>query len=1427
MAEGLSTPSKGRNQDVELLFQKMGEKLGWFQHKDIDTALKSLTKSSKKRSTRSRVRSEDVSNKENQGEKGTNKHGDAKNELTKERTKRTKKKVCKAVTENNNRISQESGDGYPLKASKACTDLTKEKRKRKKSSKASESPLECNEPKNECNQRLSGGNSENADVFPEMPSLLEDIGAPLVESTRIHSRESLGLYKLQDSFMSSESGDSSVVHDQSSFNKLESRPSDGARYFRTDKTLIRIRNSLSANELMKKQLDSSTENYYSVVGESIIEEEKEEYYSVLEESPVGSEPVKCKSEHEAGLIKESEDGESRHILQTQMQMKQCLDTQVTGSLQEDTGFEPIGQHHSGDVGTRYRDVCDVGTDESEGSYYEVEDACAQTDLGDRQLGQGVKVIDSVSSDEGSNSDSNFGDGDAATVIDNNLGVTDLCDRLKGLQHGSSHDDGRVSSFERESVDGSQKEDDVLCESSPSDSEGKILTRKHVRHIGERESPGKFEGSFYEVVDQCIQTDLSASQTEHDADVVTPHTQTVAGADGACTSPYFPPSTHQGESQPCDLKMSNSGTPTLAELKSATYEKLRMSVKRFNNTPQSSGRLMDNVLKKINLFGSNTGSSNLNVSCGKEGKKVESEKDVKPSPKNLYKKLSKSDILEVKLVDGDNRDATTADIVARKSCTERHFSDIISGHNSLSSRRDDSRSTSSESFHERHQGQVAQDKAVKPAHKDRMAVENMVENLKQMSFGSKIGCKEENSVRGIPVETPSRRLKLSLKKNIPVKTVSSSSSCSTDEHSGRKELYQTGYSSPDYGTESPKRLDNQSRVISKSSTSKENVKPSFTVPDSPPSHDCGLNEQANEELFSGEETGVPESQPPIKETRLTLQANEENLFSDEGEEAVPDSPAPEKKEKQFQEKNEKVLISDRESAVVLDSDSDEFHSIYVPETSKICKSNKFDTRKTQAKEENSSDSSSDDYEMLVKRAKEKKGKRVMEKKSVSQSPDDSLPDLDASPDQDDRYCVTVGNATAWRPSRSSGKSSDEEEDLENFFKKMKSQKTTKKTKVSSETSDSDSMKEFINDDSIVSSGSEDDVFYLKVDNSQKEKRPLRIPEYHTSSDEETDADGDVTYDDSNEIDDDSDEDKEYRPKTSRKQETKRKAKTPLPKIVHRKYETPKAQIVSSSRIPSSAETSVGSSASHVKICSFLQSLTANLPDHRRHPEASTYVKQFKKYKMELTQRLYKLYNQTVFDKKLPSSLEIGWNKRLLKTAGYCKYMRGHTAKVELSDKVCDSAERVRDTLIHELCHAASWILNHKNDGHGPYWKYWARKANQTYPDIPVISRCHDYTITTKYTYQCVKCGYSIGRHSKSLDTDRKVCGKCHGRFEVRLSKNSASSSVSNTPNTPRTPNKFALFVKEQYGTYKKNKDLKHKDIMQLLSQEFAAKNKLTA
>ncbi|CAI6349734.1 unnamed protein product [Macrosiphum euphorbiae] len=78
--------------------------------------------------------------------------------------------------------------------------------------------------------------------------------------------------------------------------------------------------------------------------------------------------------------------------------------------------------------------------------------------------------------------------------------------------------------------------------------------------------------------------------------------------------------------------------------------------------------------------------------------------------------------------------------------------------------------------------------------------------------------------------------------------------------------------------------------------------------------------------------------------------------------------------------------------------------------------------------------------------------------------------------------------------------------------------------------------------------------------------------------------------------------------------------------------------------------------------------------------------------------------------------------------------------ELSSKIVDTAERLRDILIHELCHAACWIFNGISKGHGRPWKSWANKVMQKFPELPIIKRCHSYVIQTKFTYKCVKCGY---------------------------------------------------------------------------------------
>ncbi|NXL57962.1 ACRC protein, partial [Chordeiles acutipennis] len=147
-----------------------------------------------------------------------------------------------------------------------------------------------------------------------------------------------------------------------------------------------------------------------------------------------------------------------------------------------------------------------------------------------------------------------------------------------------------------------------------------------------------------------------------------------------------------------------------------------------------------------------------------------------------------------------------------------------------------------------------------------------------------------------------------------------------------------------------------------------------------------------------------------------------------------------------------------------------------------------------------------------------------------------------------------------------------------------------------------------------------------------------------------------------------------------------AKTPRPNSISLQ-ETP-SRTMTSARIPGNELVSCSQSAKTEKrVCSVPGCLLQELSN-----PASHYVKYFKKNKEELAQKLYRLYNSTIFEQKLPEKMVIIWNKKMRKTAGYC--VTGQTegpeakryARIELSEKVCDSADRLRDTLIHEACHA---------------------------------------------------------------------------------------------------------------------------------------------
>ncbi|XP_039255289.2 uncharacterized protein LOC120332162 [Styela clava] len=227
--------------------------------------------------------------------------------------------------------------------------------------------------------------------------------------------------------------------------------------------------------------------------------------------------------------------------------------------------------------------------------------------------------------------------------------------------------------------------------------------------------------------------------------------------------------------------------------------------------------------------------------------------------------------------------------------------------------------------------------------------------------------------------------------------------------------------------------------------------------------------------------------------------------------------------------------------------------------------------------------------------------------------------------------------------------------------------------------------------------------------------------------------------------------------------------------------------------------------------------------------------FKRQRELVTKILYDFFNKTIFMDRLPKDMIVEWDKRLTKTAGVTKcssrtvtsvengircVSKTYKAMISLSEKVLDTLHRLRDTLCHEMCHAAVWLLDNQNDGHGPYWKAWARKATSAHPEMPVVKRCHSYDITYKFHYQCTTCRKIYGRHSKSIKVDKQACGICRGKLVLL-----PPTKSDGTPAKTRQPNKFAMFVKENYKTVQRANSVggmtpKHSDVMKALSEKFA-------
>ncbi|CAF4263952.1 unnamed protein product [Rotaria sp. Silwood2] len=245
--------------------------------------------------------------------------------------------------------------------------------------------------------------------------------------------------------------------------------------------------------------------------------------------------------------------------------------------------------------------------------------------------------------------------------------------------------------------------------------------------------------------------------------------------------------------------------------------------------------------------------------------------------------------------------------------------------------------------------------------------------------------------------------------------------------------------------------------------------------------------------------------------------------------------------------------------------------------------------------------------------------------------------------------------------------------------------------------------------------------------------------------------------------------------------------------------------------------------------FLQSLSECISFEDKHPDAKPYfirsAFKLKEKRQELANKLLLLFNQDVFSSQLSDKVSVVWSGRLTATAGHCTTRRTtRTAVITLSHKVCDSPERCRDTLLHEMCHAAVTLIDGiMEHGHGPLWRQWTRMAERCYPYLPLVSVKHTYDIIYKFIYRCVQCQHQVYRHSKSLNLDIDFCGRCMGRFQLVINHN--QNEIKQEKQTPKkTINKYNLFVQENFQTIKQtNPHLSTPQLMRQLSAEYKKRN----
>ncbi|KAK7990541.1 hypothetical protein PG990_014821 [Apiospora arundinis] len=175
---------------------------------------------------------------------------------------------------------------------------------------------------------------------------------------------------------------------------------------------------------------------------------------------------------------------------------------------------------------------------------------------------------------------------------------------------------------------------------------------------------------------------------------------------------------------------------------------------------------------------------------------------------------------------------------------------------------------------------------------------------------------------------------------------------------------------------------------------------------------------------------------------------------------------------------------------------------------------------------------------------------------------------------------------------------------------------------------------------------------------------------------------------------------------------------------------------------------------------------------------------------------------------------------------------HTAHIELATKVLLNEPDLLNTVAHEFCHLATFILDGKpKAAHGAEFKRWGARCSRVFGDRGiVVTTKHNYEIEYKYIWRCVECLTEVQRHSKSVDPVKHRCGRCKGVLQqvkpVPRGSAAAGKAGESGPGGEKKEKKVSAyqeFTGQQMKALKaENKDMTFKEMMAIVSTRWKAR-----